>query len=158
VINWITGFVEKSNPMLNGWAPCPYARKARIDNKIEVRIGQHPRQDLVDIADHGLGELDVLVLIYDPEQYQLADFRRCWQQAQAENLDAKGLMVLEDHPQDIEDVGGVIMNQGTWALLFVQYRDRLEEAAQMLAKKGYYDGWPADYLEQLFHQRKDPRT
>jgi hypothetical protein len=25
---WIVDFVEKPNPMLNNWAPCPYARQA----------------------------------------------------------------------------------------------------------------------------------
>ena len=36
---WIETFVEVPHPSLGGWAPCPYARKARLDQDFEVRIG-----------------------------------------------------------------------------------------------------------------------
>ena len=31
---WLVDFVEKPNPLLNNWPPCPYARQARLSNKI----------------------------------------------------------------------------------------------------------------------------
>jgi hypothetical protein len=158
VTNWITGFVEKPNPLLNGWAPCPYARAARMQNKIRLDIGLGPWLDLRQISWHGMRDLDVVVLVYDPQEWPLDLFRVQWQSAQQEFLSAKGLLCLEDHPADPEVVNGVSMNQGTWALLLVQQQIKLEDAASQLAKKGYYDNWPEDYLTSLFAGRQDPRS
>lgn len=157
VTNWITGFVEKPNALLNGWAPCPYARVARMQNKISLDIGVAPWLDLRQISWHGLRDLDVIVKIYDPRAWPLDRFRTEWQSAQQEFLSPQGLLCLEDHPADIEEVNGVIMNQGTWALLLIQSQIKLEQAAQQLAAKGYYSGWPDSYLSNVFHGREDPR-
>ena len=35
-------FVEKPNPKLGNWAPCPYARAARINNQIAIQQGTNP--------------------------------------------------------------------------------------------------------------------
>lgn len=158
VLNWITGFVEKPNPMLNGWSPCPYARAARVQNKIRLDIGIGPWLDLRQISWHGMRDLDVIVVIYDPQKWPLDQFRSQWQSAQQEFLEAKGLLCLEDHPADAESVNGVSMNQGTWALLLIQQRDKLEDAARQLASKDYYKNWPEHYLESVFHGRRDPRS
>ena len=37
---WLINFVEKPNPLLNNWAPCPYARQARINDKISFKFCQ----------------------------------------------------------------------------------------------------------------------
>lgn len=158
VINWITGFVEKPNPLLNGWAPCPYARAARVQNKIRVDIGMSPWLDLRQLSWHGLKDLDVIVKIYDPAAWPLDRFRSQWQSAQSEFLEPQGLLCLEDHPEDVELVNGVTMNQGTWALLLIQSHSKLEEAAQQLAQRGYYQDWPESYLDNLFQGRQDPRS
>jgi hypothetical protein len=158
VINWITGFVEKPNPLLNGWAPCPYARQARLQSRVDIRIGQNPSSDLENITSHDFKDLDVIALIYDPAIWPLTTFRSAWQDTQSRVLQDQGIYVLEDHPEDSEQVLGVVMNQGTWALLFVQLRQKLEEAAEQLAAKGYYNNWPEPYLESLFHGRQHPNT
>jgi hypothetical protein len=158
VTNWLTGFVEKPNPLLNGWAPCPYARAARMQNKIRIDIGVAPWLDIRQLSWHGMADLDVIVKIYDPQQWPLQRFRSEWQSAQTEFFTPQGLLCLEDHPADPEIVNGVVMNQGTWALLLLQHKTKLEEAAAQLAARGYYQGWPDDYLVSVFHGREDPRS
>jgi hypothetical protein len=70
----------------------------------------------------------------------------------------KNLLALEDHPADPEIVNGVCMNQGTYALALVQSLSDLNDKAQMVAKKGFYDTWPNEYLQALFQHREDPRS
>lgn len=154
---WIIDFVEKPNPMLNGWAPCPYARQARLNHQIDIRLGLHPYFDLKRFQRNGMEQYDVIVLVYDPVKWPLDTFRENWQPAEQEFLIDKGLYVLEDHPGEQEQVLGVTMNQGTYAILFVQNKHKLEEAACQLANKGYYDNWPESYLKDLFRDREDPR-
>lgn len=158
VTNWITEFVEKPNPLLNGWAPCPYARAARLQNQIRIDIGIAPWLDLRQQSWHGMRDLDVIVKIYDPAAWPLERFRAEWQSAQEQFLAPQGLLCLEDHPEDPESVNGVVMNQGTWALLLLQQTAKLEQAAQQLATRGYYNQWPEEYLQSVLQGRQDPRS
>jgi hypothetical protein len=49
------------------------------------------------------------------------------------------------------------MNQGTYAIVFVQDLTKLDHFAKTLANKGFYKDWPEDYLQVLFEGRQDPR-
>ena len=156
ILAWITGFVERPHPALLGWAPCPYARRARLEGKFEIRPGHiDPYTDLQHI---NIGELDVVALVYDPTEFEPEQFN---QQITAVNqgfLRARDLLALADHPDSPEVVQGVAMNQGTWAIAFVQPLAKLNAHARMVAEKGYYKDWPEDYLQILFEGREDPRS
>jgi hypothetical protein len=64
---------------------------------------------------------------------------------------------LEDHPDSVEDVNGVVMNQGKYALVLVQSLSKLNVAAKQMGAKGFYHAWPEEYLIELFENRVDPR-
>lgn len=156
ILLWITGFVEKPNDQLNGWPPCPHARKARLDGQFEIREGQvDPYTDLRHVD---LGEKMVIAYVYDPSKFTAQEFNEQVQSVNAGFLVPRNIIALADHPQDKEEIRGVIMNQGQWAIVFVQPLDKLNHFAQLIAGKGYYDGWPEDYLQALFEFRKDPRS
>jgi hypothetical protein len=65
----------------------------------------------------------------------------------------KGLVALEDHPDDIEVVNGATMNQGTWALVLIQESSKLKAASDMLKKQGYYDNWTQEQLDDVVNWR-----
>jgi len=155
ITHWIKTFVETPHPALDGWPPCPYARQARIQGTVDIRVGTDPSQDLQQFVDTGMGQFEVVVLVYDAEAWPLSEFRLNWI-SRLPDTRAAGLYILEDHPAEPETVNGVAMNQGAYAILFVQSRDKLEAAARQLAAKGYYHGWSRDYLDGLFEGREDP--
>ena len=154
---WIVNFVEVSNPALGGWPPCPYARKARLDRDFEVRIGRNPFEDLISLIYNTLPK-SVVIIAYDPAYHPYEQFHKELEYANEHYLQPKDIIVLEDHPDDPEIVNGVSMNQGTYALALVQNLSDLNEKAQLVAKKGFYDAWPEQYLKQLFKHRIDPRS
>jgi hypothetical protein len=154
---WIVDFVEVPHPALGGWAPCPYARKARLDRDFEVRLGLAPMHDLIQISKTGLGGKSVVIIAYDAEVHTYKDFSSALDVANKEFLLSNDLLALEDHPADPEVVNGVGMNQGTYALALVQSLSDLNDKAQLVARKGFYDSWPEEYLEVLFKHRQDPR-
>lgn len=156
--SWIVGFVEVPHPALGGWPPCPYARQARLNNEYEVRIGTTLLADLMHVAQTGLGDKKVIVIAYDPEQCQYDQFHADLERANTELLLPLDIIALEDHPHDPEIVNGVSMNQGTYALALVQSLSDLDQKAQLMARRGFYDAWPEDYLKVLFNHRKDPRS
>jgi hypothetical protein len=154
---WIINFVEVPHPALGGWAPCPYARKARLDNDYDVRIGRDPYWDLVDIAIHGLGGKSVVAIAYDPAEFNYNDFSYKLKLVNETWLLRNDILALEDHPGDPEIVNGISMNQGTYALALVQTLSDLNQKAALVAKKGFYNAWPEEYLTALFQHREDPR-
>jgi hypothetical protein len=155
--HWIETFVEVPHPALGGWAPCPYARKARLDRDFEVRLGKDPYWDACDISAKNLPK-SVVIYAYDATEWSHTEFSYKLEQANEHWLLPKDLLALEDHPGDREMVNGVCMNQGTYALMMLQNLSDLNEKAQLVAKAGFYDAWPNDYLEVLFKHRKDPRA
>ena len=155
--SWIVNFVEVPHPALGGWAPCPYARKARLDRDFEVRLGLAPIHDLIKISKTGLGGKSVVIIVYDPVLHAYENFTADLNTANKKFLLPNNLLVLEDHPADPEIVNGVSMNQGTYALALVQSLSDLNDKAQLVAKKGFYDTWPEEYLQALFKHRRDPR-
>jgi len=154
---WIVDFVEVPHPALGGWAPCPYARKARLDRDFEVRLGLAPLHDLIKISKEGLGGKSVIIIAYNPKAHTYKDFSTALDIANKEFLLPNNLLALEDHPADPEIVNGVCMNQGTYALALVQSLSDLNQKAELVARKGFYDTWPEEYLTALFQHRKDPR-
>lgn len=155
--SWIVNFVEVPHPALGGWPPCPYARSARIKQSFDVRLGRDPYFDLKLLSRTGLGTWEVIVLVYDPKQWSHEQLSVSIDHANQEFLLRKDILCLEDHPDDVEIVNGVCMNQGTYALALVQSLSDLNTKAKLMADKGFYDSWPKDYLQSLFQHRKDPR-
>ena len=154
---WIANFVEVPHPALGGWAPCPYARKARLDRDFEVRLGQDPYWDACQVSLHGLTK-SVVIYAYDSALWSHMEFAYKLEQANQHWLLPHDLIGLEDHPKDPEIVNGVAMNQGTYALMLLQNLTDLNEKARLIARRGFYDTWPEPYLQQLFQHRQDPRT
>lgn len=154
---WIVDFVEVKNPALGNWPPCPYARKARLENDYTIRVGVNPYFDLLNVAKDGLGSRSVLILAYDPLEFSYAQFSSDLKAANEEVLLRNDILALEDHPGDQEIVNGVCMNQGTYALALVQSLSDLNIKAKIMAAKGFYDTWPKEYLQALFQHREDPR-
>jgi hypothetical protein len=154
---WIETFVEVPHPALGGWAPCPYARKARLEQDYEVRLGTDPYIDLLEISKTGLTGKSVVVLAYDPAYWEYQHFSASIQAANIVHLLDNNILALEDHPADPEIVNGVAMNQGTYALALVQSLSDLDNKAKLIAANGFSYTWPDDYLQTLFQHRADPR-
>jgi hypothetical protein len=157
ILNWCETFVEVPHPSLGGWPPCPFARQARLNQTIQVLIGTDPYFDLRNRSRWGMGAHEVIVYAYDPAEWPYERFHAAIQDANREFLLARDILALEDHPADIEDVNGVIMNQGKYALVLVQSLSKLNTAAKQMGVKDFYHTWPEEYLTELFKHRVDPR-
>jgi hypothetical protein len=154
--HWIENFVEVPHPALGGFPPCPFARQARIKRTFEVYLGSDPYYDLKNRARWGMGNREVIIYAYDPVEWPYKLFSTSIESANTEHLSRADILALEDHPADVENVNGVIMNQGKYALALVQSLSDLNAKARQMAAKGFYHGWPEEYLQGLFHHRQDP--
>jgi len=156
IIDWVTEFIEIPNESLNGWAPCPYARKFRLLGQFDIRPGQiDPYTDLQHVE---LGNFMVIAYVYDRDDFESAQFEQQIRDVNQGFLIPRDILALADHPDSKEEVLGVCMNQGEYAIAFVQPLSKLNNFARAIASRGYYNSWPEDYLQELFKFRKDPRS
>lgn len=146
---WIVDFVEKPNPLLNNWPPCPYARQSRLANQIHI-VFDSPFATFNYV--NFLNDYDVVVLCFDPVEFsseQVITFTK--------NLNSKIMpmdyVVLEDHPDSEESINGVKMNFGKCGLMILQHLSKLNLAAEQLQKKGYYNVWSSENLDQVVNWR-----
>ena len=156
--SWIENFVEVPHPALGNFPPCPYARSARLKKTYEVYLGSDPYYDLKNRASYGMGNKEVIIYAYDPTEWPHELFAASIESANRDHLLRADILALEDHPHDVENVNGVIMNQGKYAMALVQSLNDLNVRAKQIASKGFYDSWPEDYLQALFQHRQDPRV
>ena len=154
---WIVNFCEVPHPALGNFPPCPYARSARLKQSYDVFLGTDPYYDLKNRSKYGMGNREVIIYAYDPKEWSHELFSASLDAANREFLLDADILALEDHPSDVENVNGVIMNQGTYALALVQSLSDLNAKARLVARKGFYDSWPEEYLQALFQHREDPR-
>jgi len=155
--SWIENFVEVPHPALGGFPPCPFARQARMKRTFEVYLGSDPYYDLKNRSRWGMGDREVIIYAYDPAEWPYKLFSTSIESANTEHLLRVDMLALEDHPAAVENVNGVIMNQGKYALALVQCLSDLNVKARQMASKGFYHDWPEEYLQGLFHHRQDPR-
>jgi hypothetical protein len=155
---WIANFLEVPHPALGGFSPCPYARSARVKNSYAVYLGADPYYDLKHRGRQGMGDKEVVIYVYDPREWTHEQLAGSIELANKEVLVPRDMLALEDHPDDVEMVNGVCMNQGTYALALVQSLSDLNAKAKQMSNQGFYHSWPEEYLTGLFQHRQDPRT
>ena len=147
-------FVEKPNPLLNNWAPCPYARQARIADKIAIIFSDHLK--LTSTVEKNLPLLedkDVFIVCFDHTAISADEIGELVN-THNKLLMKKDVVILEDHPDSIEMLNGVEMNFGKCGLLLVQKLSKLSTASDQLRDKGYYDNWPKENYDDVVAWRQ----
>jgi hypothetical protein len=148
--DWMVDFVEQPHPGLGQWAPCPYARQARVNNLIKIVHSNHQR--LTATIEQQLPELEhkeVVVICFDHTKISAQELEKLSKVYNQQVLMARNYVILEDHPDAVELVNGVHMNFGHCGLLVIQRLDKLTTASEQLKSKGYYDTWSQRELDQV---------
>lgn len=150
VEDWITNFVSQYNPQLET-VPCPYAKKAMVKDQIHYELAEDPL-DIIRIAmvinQHDL-EKPVVVVGIEKDKIKPNQLYNLTKEINEDYLQDRAIVALDDHPDDQEVIGGVVMNQGKWALLLIQKRNELERARFHFRKTNYYDKWTPEQLEEM---------
>ena len=156
ITTWMKDFVEKPNPLLKNWAPCPYARQARIADKIKVYWShQADIQNVISTSLMQLTDNDAVIIAFD---HNLIDAQTLTDKVNDWNtnwLMPKDFVILEDHPDTVENISGLNMNFGKCGLIILQRLSELNHASEKLKEKGYYDTWSEDDLNFVVNWRVD---
>lgn len=148
--DWMINFVERPHPGLGNWPPCPYARQARITNKIKIVHSDHRR--LIATVEQVLPELEqkeVVVICFDHTKISAQELEELIKIYNQQVLMDRNYVILEDHPDAEELINGVHMNFDHCGLLVIQRLDKLTTASEQLKSKGYYNTWNQAELDQV---------
>ena len=149
ILNWIENFVEQSNPNLNNWSPCPFARRSRLENKLSILEGNYIFKDVDNLVLSWDDSYDVVVFVYNKDRYTVNELANYVEQLNKTYTISKDILILEDHPDDPEIVNTVKMNQGQYILVLCQRFSKVNLASAELKEQGYYDLWPKEYYDRV---------
>lgn len=147
---WLTTFVEIPHPQLGHWAPCPFARQARITNNIIIKFCEvHELEEILKESVKILDLKEVVIVCFDHNQIASTELQTWVEKVNKSLLMPMGYVALEDHPNAPEYVNSIKMNFDHCGLLIIQSLEKLNQSSKRLREKGYYNYWDQDTLDQI---------
>ena len=153
--SWILDRLSAKSEVFNGLPPCPYAQSAWLDGKVKTHfldntheIKRWIRAEIENYTYHWPKGCEVVVLGFDPLSILPAHLSEIIDDTKP-ILDKRGYTALEDHPFEREEVGGVWLNNGEYALVLLQPTEKLVEARAWLESKDYYKNWDPEYKQDV---------
>ena len=144
--SWILNFLSKPNSVFNNLPPCPYAKQAWLSGKVEVieTDSEHLEQQICKILETFPDSKDLVMFVLDPNEVSYEQLKLISEQYKNEKF-----ALLKDHPNERETVKDVVLNNGKYAIIFVQRREELIRTRKELAGSGYYDNFDLAYKQEI---------
>ena len=154
IMGWSKVALEKPSEHFNGLPPCPFAKTAWLENKVSVVFKKEDSYQTLYSCISRYDDVFDLVIIVDlkntknPEDFHeyLDDLNH--RISEGMFID-KDIWVMgfnpEDEPSDfVQDVTFKYEVDDEYSMIFVQRLSKLQEAANRLDKKGYYDSYDGE--------------
>lgn len=153
LFKWIIEFVEIPNIKLNNWPPCPYAKQARLNDKILVKFSTPENfSKIVQESIESLKDKEAVIICFDHTKVDPNTLQQFVKETN-DFLMPLNYVILEDHPDIHESINGVNMNFGVCGLMILQKLDQLNIASEKLREKEYYVVWSVDDLQNVVSWR-----
>jgi hypothetical protein len=165
IMQWSADVLEKPSPYYNNLPPCSYARKAWMEDKVAILFKYDDSYQVLYSCISQFDDSFELVIVVDlandkePEAFHeyfdsLNDFI-----AGGAFID-KDIWLMGFHPDDevteaSEQTAIEALTDTEYSMIFVQRLSKLQEAADKLDKKGYYDSYDGEYNAcEIFNKRE----
>ena len=155
LMQWSEEVLEKSNPYFNDLPPCPYAKQAWLDEKVAVLFKYESSNQVLYRTVSSFDDNFELAIIVDltvetaPEAFHeyLEGLNRFIADGVFIDTD---IWVMGFHPDDeasefVDEIEFEPETDARYAMIFVQRLSKLQEAADKLDKKGYYDSYDSRF-------------
>jgi len=139
---YITDFVEQPHPKLANLPICPFARKARTENRVRFKVMELTHERLLDLVPSfaATPQLHVLVCIDPRKDMSCAEVHRLVK-TMNRALPALNLMALGGHPEDPFNIDGLYTRRDPFPNVQIIRLDIGERAYLSIRNSGYYDRW-----------------
>lgn len=155
MVEYMKEFLEKPDQVFRGLPICPFARKARLENRILYKVHRFAMSP--DVAEMEMIQkfcqepnYEVLLVMH-PEKQALTPLQM---QKFLEKLNAKiastGLVAFGGHPYEDFQIQGIYTRQEPYLNFTVQFQQRLKDASDLLLRTtSYYQNWTAENLRDV---------
>ena len=148
---YIIDFVEQPHPKLGNLPVCPFARRARLENRIRFEVRALTRGAILDLVPlfEAEPELHMVICIHPKKDGISAEEVRRLVDTLNETLPAKNLMTLGAHPEDPFNIDGLYTRREPYPNIQLLRLDVGERAHESLKNTGYYDRWTEDNMRDV---------
>ena len=159
ILSWSKDFLEIPNKHLNNFPVCPYAKKTRLDNHIDIVEHNDPStylEAVIKEANNFKGKISIVACSdLSITADELADYIHALNYVYV----PRDVYLMASHPEDFDEEIDFLQDTAwesynDFLMVLIQSFDELEEASTSLKKIGYYDNWNEDYFSGTVEQRK----
>jgi len=165
IMQWSAVALEKPSSHFNDLPPCPYARAAWLDNKVSILFKHEDSyQTLYSCISQYDDNFDVAIvvdLLNDKESDDFHEYLDLLNDAISNGMFVdKDIWLMGFHPDDepsdfVEEIVFEEKIDTSYCMIFVQRLSKLQQAADKLDKKGYYDSYKGEYNAPNIYAKRD---
>lgn len=151
IITWSKNFIEKPNKDLDGMPVCPFAKKTRQDDKLNIIEVKQSKDFLNEVVDQAksFGKYDVVIIACD-DMYISADELNDYIHALNKVFVRDDVYLIASYPDD--EVVDFLESEdfqpdNDFYMVLIQSYQKLEDGSSSLRKTKYYEHWSNDYYE-----------
>lgn len=158
MVEYMKEFLEKPHPVFGHMPACPFARKARLEERIlykVIRFGADTNFNSNSPVMRAIREFsqekryEVLLIIH-PEKQTITQFQmQQFIDRLNKTISDAGLVAFGSHPDDNFNIQGVYTRQEPFLNFTVQTKQLIKQASDSLMKTDYYKNWTPDNLRYV---------
>jgi hypothetical protein len=156
---YIIDFVERPHPKLGNFPVCPFARRARLENRIKFEVLELTREGILARASMFAATLegDLMICIHPRKEGLSSATVHGLVEMLNQVLPAMNLMAIGLHPDDPFNIDGLYTRREPYPNVQLLRLDVGEQAHLSIKDSGYYDRWTESNFRALTAGLPDPR-
>ena len=168
LLAWSENFLEKPNKDLGGWAVCPYAKAARLKDKVKIVEVDHRKDFLYTVSKEARTikeQKKKLIIVACDDLNLTCDELDCYVEGLNYAFVYNDVYLMPFHPDDGDGEAVDFLTEHEtnveadyeFYMVLIQPYNELESASKLLHKKGYYDKWNKNYYRDTVIKRQTYR-
>ena len=168
LLAWSENFLEKPNKDLGGWAVCPYAKAARLKDKVKIVEVDHRKDFLYTVSKEARTikeQKKQLIIVACDDLNLTCDELDCYVEGLNYAFVYNDVYLMPFHPDDGDGEAVDFLTEHEtnveadyeFYMVLIQPYNELESASKLLHKKGYYDKWDKNYYHDTVIKRQTYR-
>ncbi len=144
-LNHIIKFVEKPQLQFSNLPVCPYAKRARLQNRIRFEVIEMTKDGIINLIPSFAEnkELEVMVCIHPRKDLPCS---RVYEVAEELNKELTDFQAFCGHPEDPFNIKGLYTRREPYPNVQIINKELGNKATAGLRKTGYYKMWREEHF------------
>jgi hypothetical protein len=150
-VRYIIDFVEQPHPKLGNLPICPFARRARLENRVQFEVLELTSEGVLALVPSFTAKPDLHMMICIHPRKDGLSSTHIHRLVEVLNhaLPPLNLSALGGHPEDPFNIDGLYTRREPYPNIQLLRLDIGERAHQSIKNSGYYDHWTESNLRDV---------